>query len=435
MLKHIISRPAPFAAAANKAHRTAHLARHAPLPAVAAKRALSDKVTSGATGVYPAAPSPLQEFSVVYTDRALNHMSEPFKKVMLDMKDILEEVYNAAGTVMIPGSGTYGMEAVARQFATGKKVMVTRNGYFSFRWTDIFDTCKIPKEHVIAQARCVTEGNCASCGTSPCHGTKAQFAPLPIDELEAMIKAEKPEVLFMPHVETSTGILMPDDYIKRASAAIHDVGGLMVLDCIASGTIWVDMKETGVDALITAPQKGWTGPACVGIVMLSERGLAATKATTGDSLVCNLGKWLGVMEAYEGGGFAYHTTMPTDALVVARDAMLATKEFGFENARNAAFDLGKRIRNVLCNDRGLISVAAEGFQSPGVVVVHTDDKGVLNKFLNAGTQIAAGVPFKIGESPQTQTFRIGLFGLDKLMNVDRTVSNFEIALDAVLAKQ
>lgn len=239
------------------------------------------KVTGGSTGVFPQAPSPLQEFSVVYTDRALNHMSEPFKKVMLDMDELLCDIYGADTAVIIPGSGTYGMEAVARQFATGKKAMVLRNGYFSWRWTDIFDTGDIPSESVVVQAR-------------PCNVVegKQQFAPPPIEEMEERIRAEKPAVFFTPQVETSTGILLPDEYIARLAAAVHEVGGIFVLDAIASGTVWIDMKKNGIDALITAPQKGWSGPACAAIVMLSERGVEATRATPGTSLACNLGKWL-----------------------------------------------------------------------------------------------------------------------------------------------
>jgi len=379
------------------------------------------KVTGGLTGVFPQAPSPLQEFSVVYTDRALNHMSEPFKKVMLDMDELLCDIYGADTAVIIPGSGTYGMEAVARQFATGKKAMVLRNGYFSWRWTDIFDTGDIPSESVVVQAR-------------PCNVVKGkqQFAPPPIEEMEERIRAEKPAVFFTPQVETSTGILLPDEYIARLAAAVHEVGGIFVLDAIASGTVWIDMKKNGIDALITAPQKGWSGPACAAIVMLSERGVEATRATPGTSLACNLGKWLSVMDSYKSGGFAYHTTMPTDALVVARDAMMVTRDFGFDRAKQAAFELGGLVRGVLQGDRGLVSVAAPGFESPGVVVVHTDDTAVLSKFLSAGTQIAAGVPFKLGESEDTKTFRIGLFGIDKLADPTATVKHFERALDVAV---
>jgi len=386
---------------------------------------LSTAVTSGSAGVFPQAPSPLQEFSVVYTDRALNHMSEPFKKVMLDMGSMFKEVYNAEHCVLIPGSGTYGMEAVARQWATNEKVMVLRNGYFSFRWTDIFEWCSIPKEHIVVQAQSIP----APVGCAP---HQVQFQPCPIEELEEMIYKEKPAVLFAPHVETSTGILLPDSYVQRMASAVHAVGGMMVLDCIASGTIWVDMEGLGIDALITAPQKGWTGPACAGVVLLSKRGGEHTRETKSTSLCCNLGKWLEVMDSYEAGGFSYHTTMPTDALLVARDAMALTKEFGYAKAYEKAFALGKGVRELMSSQKGLRSVAAPGFQSPGVVVVHHEDQGVAGKFVSAGTQVAAGVPFKLGEHPDTKTFRIGLFGLDKLKDPETTVANLKRALDVAV---
>ena len=363
--------------------------------------------------------------SVVYTDRALNHMSEPFKLAMNDISDTLRQCYNAQHAVVIPGSGTYAMEAVARQFATGKKAVVIRNGFFSYRWTQIIEACGIPSEHVVLNAQPINP-------EAPTN--QRQYAPHPVEDVVATIMREKPGVVFAPHVETSVGMILPDDYIKQVSDAVHAVGGVMVLDCIASGTVWVDMAKVGVDALITAPQKGWTGPACAGLVMLSERGADLTRATKGSSFVCDLRKWLELMDSYEQGGFMYHATMPTDALVTFRDVMMETKDFGFEKARSSAWQLGKLVRDYMCNEKGLVSVSADGYQAPGVVVVHHEDAGVANKFIKAGTQIAAGVPFMIGEPSDTKTFRIGLFGLDKLMNVDRTVSNFEIALDAVLAK-
>ena len=216
----------------------------------------------------------LKEFSVVYTDRALNHMSAPFIEVMNDLNDLLKGVYNAAATVILPGSGTYGMEAVARQFARGEKALVVRNGYFSYRWTDIFEQTQIASEVVVLKATLDTTDTDAS---------RPHVKPLPIDTIVASIKKEKPKVVFAPHVETSTGIILPDEYISRVSRAVHDVGGLFVLDCIASGTVWVDMKATGVDAILSAPQKGWTGPACSSLMMLSERGEHATRNTTSTS--------------------------------------------------------------------------------------------------------------------------------------------------------
>jgi len=378
-------------------------------------------VTSGATGVYPAAPSPLQEFSVVYTDRALNHMSDPFKKAMNEMGDILKETYKAEHAVIIPGSGTYGMEAVARQFASGKKAMVLRNGYFSFRWSQIFETGNLCSEHIVLKAEPVAG-----------EGTKLQYAPHPVEKVVAAIKAEKPAVLMAPHVETSTGIILPPDYIKAVSDAMHEVGGLFVLDAIAAGTVWADMEALGIDALITAPQKGWTGPACAGLVMLSKRGAEATRNTESSSFTVNLRKWLELMDSYEAGGFMYHATMPTDALMIARDAMKETYDAGLDRVESQAWELGTQVRKYMCDEKGLISVAAPGFEAPGVVVVHHDDAGVAAKFLSAGTQIAAGVPFMIGEPEGTKTFRIGLFGLDKLKDPTATTTNLRKALDVAV---
>ena len=361
--------------------------------------------------------------SVVYTDRALNHMSEPFKRAMNDISDTLKEAYNCKHAVVIPGSGTYAMEACARQFATGKKAVVLRNGFFSYRWTQIFEACGIPTEHTVLRAKPINPG-------APTH--QLQFAPCPIEEVIETIQREKPGVLFAPHVETSTGMILPDDYIKQVSDAVHSVGGLFVLDCIASGTAWVDMEKVGVDALISAPQKGWTGPACAGLVMLSERGADVTRATRGSSFVCDLRKWLELMDSYEAGGFMYHATMPTDALITFRDVMLETKDFGFENACTKAWELGGIVHKMMCEEKGLVRVAAPGFQAPGVVVVHHSDAAVPGKFIKAGTQIAAGVPFMIGEPSDTKTFRIGLFGLDKIRDPIKTASVFAQALDSAV---
>jgi len=388
--------------------------------------------TSADNQLYPDAPSPLLEFSVVYTDRALNHMSSPFKKAMNDISDMLKEVYSAHKAVIIPGSGTYAMEAVARQFATGKKALVLRNGYFSYRWTQIFDQCGIP---TVDGRRATKHGLSVAEGGGLWEGdlnTQQQYAPHPINKVVATIEKERPGVVFAPHVETSTGMILPDDYIMQLSKAVHSVGGLLVLDCIASGTVWVDMKKLGVDALISAPQKGWTGPSCAGLVMLSERGTDAVRATRSSSFVCDLRKWLEVMETYENGGFMYHATMPTDALVQFRDVMLETRGFGFKKATENAWVLGDIVHKMLCEEKGLVRVAAPGFQAPGVVVVHTNDAGIAGKFAGAGTQIAAGVPFMIGEPEGTKTFRIGLFGLDKLIDPQRTALQFKGALDAAV---
>jgi len=360
----------------------------------------------------------LLEYSVVYSDRSINHMSAQFQRVMCDISATLKEVYNASAVAVIPGSGSYGMEAVARQFATGKKAMVLRNGYFSFRWTDIFERGAIPSEHIVMKSR-------------PEDGTPtAQFSPCPIDEVCAAIARERPAVVFAPHVETSAGLIISDEYIKAVSDAVHAVGGLFVLDCIASGCIWVDMKAVGADALISAPQKGWSGPPCAGLVMLSDRGAAAVDASKSTSLALDLGTWLKVMRTYENGGHMYFTTMPTDALKTFRDIMRECRLIGFQQLKDAQRVLGARMRAAM-EARGIKSVAAPGFQAPTVVVSHTTDPAVQSgkRFLDAGVQIASGVPLKVGEHQDYRSFRIGLFGLDKLTNIDRTVRLFTEVLD------
>ena len=365
-------------------------------------------------------PDGLLEYSVVYTDRALNHMSQVFQGVMKDISSMLKQVYHAKAAVIVPGSGTFGMEAVARQFAAGKKVLVIRNGWFSYRWTQIFDMGQIPAEATVLKARRIEEGK------------QAAFAPAPIEEVVATIKAKKPDMVFAPHVETASGMLLPDDYLRAVADAVHSVGGLFVLDCIASGTIWVDMAATGVDILISAPQKGWSGSPCCAFVMLSERARAAIDATTSSSFACDLKKWLQIMEAYEGGGYAYHATMPTDALTRVRDVMKETEAYGFDRVCAEQQELGDKVRALLTR-RGFKSVAAPGFQAPGVVVSYTDDAEIQNgkKFIALGLQTAAGVPLQCDEPADFQTFRIGLFGLDKLHNVERTVQHLEQALDAI----
>ena len=363
-------------------------------------------------------PEGLLEYSVVYTDRALNHMSKVFQGVMKDISAMLKQVYHAKAAVIVPGSGTFGMEAVARQFAQGKKVLVIRNGWFSYRWTQIFEMGQIPAEATVLKARRIEEGK------------QAAFAPAPIEEVVATIKAKKPDMVFAPHVETASGMLLPDDYLRAVADAVHSVGGLFVLDCIASGTIWVDMAATGVDILISAPQKGWSGSPCCALVMLSERARAAIDNTTSSSFACDLKKWLQIMEAYENGGYAYHATMPTDALTRVRDVMKETEAYGFDKVRAEQQELGDKVRALLVR-RGYKSVAAPGFQAPGVVVSYTDDAEIQNgkKFIALGLQTAAGVPLQCDEPADFQTFRIGLFGLDKLHNVDRTVQYIEEALN------
>ena len=365
-------------------------------------------------------PDGLQEFSVVFTDRSLNHMSAQFQAVMRDVSGLLKEVYKSSAVALVPGGGTYAMEAVARQFGTGR-VLIVRNGWFSYRWTQIFEAGGFAGETTVVMAR--QTGN----------DSRAPYAPPPIDEVVAKIREVKPEAVFAPHVETSAGIILPDDYIAQMAAAAHEVGALMVLDCIASGCIWVDMGATGVDVLISAPQKGWSASPSAGVVVLSPLAEERLAATSSNSFALDLKKWRAIMVAYEGGGHAYHATMPTDAIVGFRDAMLETKGLGFEAAKSAQWALGRAVRGMLAA-KGVPSVAAEGFQAPGVVVSYTADPDIQNgsKFRAEGLQIAAGVPLQVGEGPEFRTFRLGLFGLDKLKDVDATVERLKQAVDAVL---
>ena len=365
-------------------------------------------------------PDGLLEFSVVYTDRALNHMSQRFQGVMKDISSILKEVYAAPSVALVPGSGTFGMEAVARQFATGKKTLVIRNGWFSYRWTQIFDMGHIPSESTVLKARRVGEGQ------------QAPWIPCPVDEVVAAIRAKQPDVVFAPHVETAAGMMLPDDYLKAVADAVHEVGGLFVLDCIASGAIWVNMAATGVDVLVSAPQKGWSSSPCCAMVMLSSRARAAIDATSSTSFACDLKKWLQIMEAYEKGGHAYHATLPTDALTRLREVMQETRGYGFDKVKAEQAALGARVR-ALFERRGIRSVAAEGFQAPGVVVSYTLDADIQNskKFLALGLQTAAGVPLQCDEPADFSTFRVGLFGLDKLHNAERCVAQLAAALDAM----
>ena len=363
-------------------------------------------------------PDGLLEFSVVYTDRALNHMSQRFQGVMRDISTMLKSVYGAKSSVLVPGSGTFGMEAVARQFATGKNVLVIRNGWFSYRWTQIFDMGNIPSHATILTARRLTQDS------------QSAWIPCPIEEVVATILAEKPAVVFAPHVETSAGMILPDSYLRAVADAVHQVGGLFVLDCIASGTIWVDMQATGVDVLVTAPQKGWSGSPCCAMVMLSERARDAIDSTTSTSFACDLKKWLQVMEAYENGTHMYHTTMPTDAITRLQEVMHETQDYGFDKVCAEQWDLGHKVRTLM-EGRGIRSVAAPGFQAPGVVVSYTTDAAMHNSkgFSALGLQTAAGVPLQCDEPADFMTFRIGLFGLDKLHNADRSVAHLAAALD------
>ncbi|MCA2006403.1 aminotransferase class V-fold PLP-dependent enzyme [Tritonibacter mobilis] len=366
-------------------------------------------------------PDGLDEFSVVFTDRSLNHMSKEFQQVMLDINAMLKEVYKADVTALVPGGGTYAMEAVARQFTRNQDTLVVRNGWFSYRWSQIFETGVLTKSASVMKAR--QTGNAA----------QSPFAPAPIEEVTKAIRDQKPAVVFAPHVETAAGVILPDDYVTQMAEAAHEVSALMVLDCIASGCAWVDMKATGVDVLISAPQKGWSASPSAGLVMFSKRALARLDETTSDSFALDLKKWRAIMQAYEDGGHAYHATMPTDALRMFRDTMAETKEYGFKRLREAQWKLGNGVREMLAK-KGVTSVAAEGFGAPGVVVSYTDDPQIQNgkKFADQGMQIAAGVPLAVDEPEGFMTFRLGLFGLDKLYDVNGTLSRLKTVLDQVL---
>jgi len=367
-----------------------------------------------------------KEYSVIHTNRSLNLMSDPFQRVMRDLNALLKETYNADKVAIIPGSGTFGMEAVARQFAMDEDVMVIRNGWFSYRWTEIFDMGRIPKSHTVLKAKPV----------DPSVGQQHyQYEPYPVDEVVAKIYEERPATLFCPHVETSTGIILPDDYIRKISAAMHDVGGLLVLDCIASGTIWADMKDLGVDVVISAPQKGWTGPCCAALVMMSERAQAKMETTEETSFAISLKRWSAIMDTYEAGGFGYHTTMPTDALRDFHEISVETLKAGLPQLKEGQYELGKQARAAL-DDRGLTSVAAPGFQAPGVLVYHspseTENPDMMKKFKKNSLQIAMGVPWKLDEPEGMKTFRLGLFGLDKIGDISGTVNTMTEALDPIL---
>jgi aspartate aminotransferase-like enzyme len=367
-------------------------------------------------------PDGLLEYSVVYTDRSLNHMSNSFQSVMNEVSTSLKKVYNAEAVVLVPGGGTYAMEAVARQFATDKSCLVLRNGWFSYRWSQILEMGDIPSEQVVLKASKISDGS------------QAPFAPVDVNEVVIQIKNQKPAMVFAPHVETSAGIILPDDYIQTVAEAVHSVGGMFVLDCIASGAIWIDMEKLGVDILVSAPQKGWSASPSFGMVMLSSNAYKKIHETQSTSYSCDLLKWLQIMQAYENGGHAYHATMPTDAIKHFRDTINETAEFGFDNARQKQQELGDRVRGLL-SKYNFTSVAADGFLAPGVVVSYTSDKEIHNgaKFKDMGMQIAAGVPLKCDEGDDYQTFRLGLFGLDKLKDVDAAVDRLEVAFKQLMA--
>ena len=365
-------------------------------------------------------PDGLLEYSVVYTDRALNHMSKRFQGAMRDLSATLKQVYDARSAIVVPGSGTFGMEAVARQFAPGRRCLVIRNGWFSYRWTQILEMGRIPAEAIVCKARRQGEGR------------QAPFAPAPIDEVVATIRGRRPDLVFAPHVETASGILLPDGYLRAVGEAVREVGGLFVLDCVASGAVWIDMAVAGVDVLVTAPQKGWSGSPCCALVMLGDRARERIDTTTSTSFACDLRRWLQIMEAYEGGGHAYHATPPTDALVKLRDVMFEARDLGWGKLEAEQLELGRRVRALLAR-RGFPSVAAAGFEAPGVVVSYADDPGVLDgsKLAAVGLQTSAGVPLQCDEGADFRTFRLGLFGLDKLHDVERTARRLEDALAAI----
>lgn len=365
-------------------------------------------------------PDGLLEFSVVYTDRSLNHMSKQFQQVVKDISAVFKEAYNAHSAIIVPGSGTFGMESVARQFALNQKCLIVRNGWFSYRWTQILEMGNITQDVHVFKARQIEDS------TTGC------FAPAPIEEVVSFIKKEKPAVVFVPHVETSSGIILPDDYVSAIGEAVESVNGIFVLDCIASGAMWIDMKKRKVDVLISAPQKGWSSSPCCALIGLGERAREKINHTQSNSFAMDLKKWLQIIETYENGAHLYHATMPTDSLKILRDNMKETQALGFSTAKARQIELGTKVRNLL-ESKNYTSVAAPGFQSPGVVVSYTSDPDIQNakKFLQEGLQIATGVPLQCDERPDFKTFRLGLFGLEKLKNIDQTVANLKQALNSI----
>ena len=365
-------------------------------------------------------PDGLLEYSVVYTDRALNHMSQAFQATLRRLLQDLQGVYNAASVVIVPGGGTFGMEAVARQFAVGRHCLVLRNGWFSYRWSQILEVGGFAAAVSVLPARRISEA------------PRSPFAPAPLAEATATIRREKPQIVFAPHVETASGILLPDDYLRAIAEAVHAVGGLFVLDCVASGALWADMRALGVDILISAPQKGWSAEPCCAIVCLGEEAQRRLEETSSNSFALDLKQWRRIMQAYENGGHAYHATMPTGGVVTLGATVSEAKQYGLEKLRAAQIDLGARVRALLA-ERGFASVAADGFAAPGVVVCYTDDAEIQSgkKFIAAGLQTAAGVPLQCNEPADYRSFRIGLFGFDKLYEPQRTIANLEQALDAI----
>jgi len=363
-------------------------------------------------------PDGLLEYSVVFTDRAVNHMSKLFQQAMREISATLKQVYKAEAVVVVPGGGSFGMEAIARQYATGKRCLVIRNGWFSYRWSQIFQMGGIPAQETVLKARPLAAG------------AQQPWAPPPIEEVEEAIRREQPELVFAPHVETASGIILPDDYLRRVAAAVHAHGGLFVLDCVASGALWLDMQALGIDLLLTAPQKVWSSTPCAALIMLSAEARRRIDQTQSTSFAADLKKWLQIMQAYEDGAHAYHATMPTEGLLRLRDSMKDTLARGLEPLRDAQWALGRQVRTMLAAN-GYPSVAAPGYEAPGVVVSYTQDPEVSNakKFVALGLQTAAGVPLMCDEPADFRSFRVGLFGLDKLADVAGTVQRLQATVE------
>jgi aspartate aminotransferase-like enzyme len=354
----------------------------------------------------------------------MNHMSKKFQQAMRDISSTLKDVHGAQTAALIPGGGTYAMETVARQFGTGKKCLVIRNGYFSYRWSQILEMGSIASEEIVLKARPVEAG------------PNPSYAPCPVEEAVNVISQERPGVVFAPHVETASGMLLPDSYMKAVSDAVHAVGGIFVLDCIASGCLWVDMRDTGVDVLVSAPQKCWSSTAGAGIVMLSPAGRKLLDDTQNTVFALDLKKWVAVMEAYDQGGHMYHATMPTDTIMRLSEVQLESQAYGFKRMKHEQAMLGDNVRRLLAA-HGYKSVAAAGYAAPGVVVSYTSDPEIKTgaKFAALGMQIAAGVPLMLDEfttsSPEFLTFRLGLFGIDKLKKLKETVARLDGVLGAL----
>ena len=365
-------------------------------------------------------PDGLLEYSVVFSDRSLNSMSDAFGQVMRDISRIMKTAYGAASVAVVPGGGTYGMEAIARQFTTDENVLVIRNGWFSFRWSQIIEAGRLATSTTVLAARQLEDTS------------DAPFAPVPLDEIIAAIRSEKPDVVCCPHVETSAGLMVPDSFISAVADAVHEHGGLFVLDCVASGTVFLNLEKTGVDVLLTAPQKGWSASPCAALVMMSPHGRARLDDTTSSSFANDLKKWTQIMETYEGGAHAYHATMPTDALRHFRDALVEAEAFGLEALKEAQIRLGREVRELM-DSYQYKSVAATGFEAPSVVVCFAPNADIKTgkAFAAQGLQIAAGVPLECGEREDYASFRIGLFGMDKLTDIDRTVAHLETALEGI----